>query len=65
MHNLRGVELSFWGKMRPAAQEAALQLVLRDGSKEIVGEGQHVRSWGRRDSEQSGADLGLPLWLSW
>ena len=38
--------------MRPAAQEAALQLVLRDGSKEIVGEGQHVRSWGRRDSEQ-------------
>ena len=51
--------------MRPAAQEAALQLVLRDGSKEIVGEGQHVRSWGRRDSEQSGADLGLPLWLSW
>ena len=34
MHNLRGVELSFiWGKMRPAAQEAALQVVLRDCSR--------------------------------
>ena len=34
MHNLRGVELSFiWGKMRPATQEAALQVVLRDCSR--------------------------------
>ena len=34
-------ELSFiWGKMRIAAQEIALQLVLRDCSKEAVGEGQ-------------------------
>ena len=50
MHNLRGIELSFiWGKMRPAAQEAALQLVLRDCSKEVVGEGQHVRFWGKEE----------------
>ena len=50
MHNLRGIELSFiWGKMRPAAQEAALQLVLRDCFKEVVGEGQHVRFWGKEE----------------
>ena len=50
MHNLRGIELSFiWGKMRPAGQEAALQLVLRDCSKEVVGEGQHVRFWGKEE----------------
>ena len=35
---LRGCELNFiWGKMRTAAQEAALQIALRDCYKEVVG----------------------------
>ena len=35
---LRGCELnSNWGKMRTAAQEAALQIALRDCNKEVVG----------------------------
>ena len=36
-------ELSFiWGKMKTTAQETAPQIALRDGSKEVVAEGQRI-----------------------
>ena len=36
-------ELSFiWGKMKTTAHEAAPQIALRDGSKEVVAEGQKI-----------------------
>ena len=45
MHNMR-VAISFiWGKMRTAAWEIALQIALRDCSKDGVGGGQHIRFW--------------------
>ena len=38
--------LSFiWSKMRTAAREIALQIALRDCSKEGVGAGQYIRFW--------------------
>ena len=43
---LESGRLSFiWGKMRTAALETALQISLRDCSKEAVGEGQYIRFW--------------------
>ena len=43
---LESCELSFiWGKMRPAAQEAASQMALGDCSNAAVGESEYIRFW--------------------
>ena len=44
MYNLRVANL-IWGKMRTVALETALQIALRDCSKEVVGEGQYIGFW--------------------
>ena len=46
MYNLRVASL-IWGKMRTVALETALQIALRDCSKEVVGEGQYIGFWWR------------------
>ena len=51
-------ELSFiWGKMKTTAQETAPQIALRDGSKEVVAEGQRIWLCWRGSSVQSSTYL--------
>ena len=51
-------ELSFiWGKMKTAAQETAPQIALRDGSREIVAQGQYIWLCWRGISVQSSTYL--------
>ena len=38
---------STWGDMRPAAQETAPQITLRNCSREVLGEGQYIQFWWR------------------
>ena len=52
----KSCELSFiWGKMRTATQETIPQIILRNCSKEVVGEDQDIRFRWRQSSMQSSA----------